>query len=80
MTSREAGNSNHFTYNSKAIMDSNEKKGKRPRIGSRPYPVDPHDNGRENISGEFTSGTEPKQEGQHEQQNSYSNNSYGDRP
>ena len=61
-------------------MDSNEKKGKRPRIGSRPYPVDSHDNGRENTSGEFTSGSENNSEGQHEHQNSYNNNSYGERP
>ncbi|WP_290096951.1 pseudouridine synthase [uncultured Duncaniella sp.] len=60
-------------------MDSNEKKGKRPRIGSRPYPVDSHDNGRENTSGEFTSGSENNSEGQHEHQNSYNNNSYGER-
>lgn len=50
-------------------MDSNEKKGKRPRIGSRPYPVDSHDNGRENTSGEFTSGSENNSEGIHNRRN-----------
>ncbi|MDE6371189.1 MAG: RNA-binding S4 domain-containing protein, partial [Duncaniella sp.] len=37
-------------------MDSNEKKGKRPRIGARPYPVDSQESGRDttNSTGDFT--------------------------
>ena len=61
-------------------MDSNEKKGKRPRIGARPYSSDSHDNGRENVSGDFAPSTENNAEGQHEQHNTYGGQAYGDRP
>ena len=59
-------------------MDSNEKKGKRPRIGARPYTVDSHDGGvRDNSSNDYASSAESNSEGQ--SQNTYSSQSYGDR-
>ncbi|MDE5692306.1 MAG: hypothetical protein K2I09_00115, partial [Duncaniella sp.] len=60
-------------------MDSNEKKGKRPRIGARPYTVDSHDGGvRDNSSNDYAaSSAEGNAEGQ--SQSSYSSQSYGDR-
>lgn len=40
-------------------MDSNEKKGKRPRIGARPYTVDSHDGGvRDNSSNDYAASAE----------------------
>ena len=59
-------------------MDSNEKKGKRPRISMRPYSVDSNDGARENVSGDFSSASENSTEGQ--QRPSYGSQSYGDRP
>ena len=59
-------------------MDSNEKKGKRPRIGARPYTVDSHDGGvRDNSSNDYASSAESNSEGQ--SQNTYCSQSYGDR-
>ncbi len=59
-------------------MDSNEKKGKRPRIGARPYTVDSHDGGvRDNSSNDYAASAEGNSEGQ--SQNTYSSQSYGDR-
>ncbi len=61
-------------------MDSNEKKGKRPRIGARPYPVDSHDGGRDNnSSSDFTPSSEAGADGQ-QHTSSYGSQSYGDRP
>ena len=60
-------------------MDSNEKKGKRPRIGMRPYSSDATEGTRDNVSGsDYSSATENSGDGQPRQ--SYSSQSYGDRP
>ena len=58
-------------------MDSNEKKGKRPRIGARPYTADSHDGVRDNSSNDYAPSAEGNAEGQ--SQSSYGSQSYGER-
>jgi len=58
-------------------MDSNEKKGKRPRIGARPYTADPHESGRDNSSNDYAPSAEGNTEGQ--SQPTYGSQPYGER-
>ncbi|MDE6859613.1 MAG: RNA-binding S4 domain-containing protein [Duncaniella sp.] len=60
-------------------MDSNEKKGKRPRIGVRPVNAEQPENRLENTGSEFTPSNEHGQADNQERHQSYGNN-YGNRP
>jgi len=60
-------------------MDSNEKKGKRPRIGVRPVNADQPENHQDNTGSEFISSNDHGQADSQERHQPYGNN-YGNRP